>query len=504
MECPQTQTGLLKVFLFITATSVWSSGFQQTRFPRLKELDLRSCAIRILNEDLFLGMPELECLYLGENNIFYIDADAFKGLDKLIHLDLSRNAAYDDRGIMKQIVFENFYVFQHLKNLSSLDLSYTKITQRNLGILKGLGKKMQRLSLCEAGLGSLPANAFNHTSLRILDLSYNDEIISSKDSLDGLQDILQFLYAKDVGLTSMDIFKGFRKLEVLRLSYNEITDLQHFVARSLVNLQILDLSKNRFTTWFEPKFSLLTELKFLSLVKNNINLISEEMIEDLSNVNNLAMNGNFLVCNCPSKDFIELAARNEHNFHNTPITIRNIFSVDPVVSYHRGFEDFNSQIFSRTKVKIYGINGSDEVGNTTVDSKFLLVDYTPISYSCLSVTMSKIVAFTEITGCRSAKNLDYDEVMLGEKKKLLLLLIIPCLMLPVMIGFIFRRNFRYCYITMRNSLMLSMINDTDSVSGKFMLYYIELYNTKWCCSVFSPVYVQLSLIKSLENTSFVI
>ncbi|KAJ0182967.1 hypothetical protein K1T71_000943 [Dendrolimus kikuchii] len=461
------------------STSVWSAGFQQIKFPRLKELDLRACGIRILSESLFIGMPELESLYLGENNIYFIDADAFKGLDKLIHLDLSHNVAYDDRGIVKQIVIESFRVFEHLKNLSSLDFSYTKITQRNLGVLNGLGKPMQRLSLCEAGLRNLRFNAFNETSLRILDLSYNDDgVLSFKDSLDGLQATLQFLYAKDVGLNSIDIFKGFNKLEVLSLSGNEINAIPNDVAKTLTNLQILDLSKNRFTTWFEPKFSLIPELKFLSLTNNNINLISEEMLEDLSNISFLAISRNFLVCNCHSRDLIELAATNENNFYNTPIKALNSFIIDPIISYHRGFKDFNKQIFGRMKVEIHSVENSEDIDNITIDSKFLLVDYTPLLYTCLSVPLSKVVPFTEITGCRTTKNLDYDEVMQGGAKKILILLVIPCIMVPVMIGFIFRKTFRYCFITMRNSAMLSLIKDKENIDGTIpegTIFYYDVF-----------------------------
>ncbi|KAH9642655.1 hypothetical protein HF086_011012 [Spodoptera exigua] len=62
------------------AENVWSSGFAAVNFTRLKELDLRACSIQVLGQNLFTGMTELRALYIGENEIFFIDSTAFTGL----------------------------------------------------------------------------------------------------------------------------------------------------------------------------------------------------------------------------------------------------------------------------------------------------------------------------------------------------------------------------------------------------------------------------------------
>ncbi|KAF9413431.1 hypothetical protein HW555_008323 [Spodoptera exigua] len=179
------------------AENVWSSGFAAVNFTRLKELDLRACSIQVLGQNLFTGMTELRALYIGENEIFFIDSTAFTGLTKLVHLDFSRNQAFDENGNPKNLATESYYAFQHL-NLVSLDLSYTKLTQRNLGMLKSLGKTLRSLSLCETGLNGLHDDIFISTSLQILDVSRNNGILQGTKPLKGIEDSLIVLYAQEV------------------------------------------------------------------------------------------------------------------------------------------------------------------------------------------------------------------------------------------------------------------------------------------------------------------
>lgn len=446
--------------LFTAAVNVWSSGFSTVTFPNLKELDLRACSIQVLGPNLFQGMRKLSALYIGENEIHFIDATAFQGLENLVRLDFSRNQAFDENGNPKNLATDNYYTFQHLKSLVSLDMSYTKLTQRNLGMIKSLGKSLRSLSLCETGLKNLTEDIFSSTSIQVLDVSSNNGILNLNRALRGLEKSLVVLYAQEVGLQTLDIFQNFTNLMILQLANNEITSLRDVTVNSLKRLRILDLNNNRINSWFVPTYSLMTELQFLSLSNNNINIISEEMIEDLMNVEYLALAGNFLVCNCHAKDFYKMAAKNEMIFNDS------LISLPGGQIYHNGYKFYNIFIQNRTKVDLQDCDEQcfEDIGSS---GKFRFVDYEADYYVCLKIPESKTVFITDVSSCgRAAREVNYEQQLKGGMNKLLALLVIPCTLLPVAMVYVFRRHIRYFLITMRNSAMLSLINKKDAVDGK--------------------------------------
>ncbi|CAH2056124.1 unnamed protein product, partial [Iphiclides podalirius] len=118
-----------------SAKIIWSSGLQGMMFPRLRELDLRLCGIQELEDNVFSGMPNLEKLFLGENNIFLISDMTFSGLNNLVHLDISRNYEYDKNGTYRGLYFYNWRVFQKMPALR-----YFYITMRNSMMLSLINK----------------------------------------------------------------------------------------------------------------------------------------------------------------------------------------------------------------------------------------------------------------------------------------------------------------------------------------------------------------------------
>lgn len=447
------------------AVNVWSSGFSTVTFPNLKELDLRACSIQVLGPNLFRGMKKLSALYIGENEIHFIDATAFYGLENLVHLDFSRNQAIDENGNPKNLATDSYFAFQHLESLVSLDMSYTKMTQRNLGMIKSLGKSLRSLSLCETGLNNLTENIFSSTSIEILDVSKNNGILNLNRALRGIEKSLVILYAQEVGLQTFDVFENFSNLMILQLANNEITSLRDITVKSLKKLKILDLNKNRINSWFVPTYSLMPELQFLSISNNNINIIAEEMIEDLMNVEYLAIAGNFLVCNCHAKDFYKMAAKNEMIFNDSLITLPG------GQLYHNGYRFYNGFILNRTKVDLNDCDDQcfDDIGSS---GKFRFVDYEADHYECLMIPESKTVYIADVNSCgRAARDVNYEQQLNDGKKKLLALLVIPCVLLPAAMVYVFRRHIRYFFITMRNSAMLSLINKKDAVHDNTIFNY---------------------------------
>lgn len=333
-----------------------------------------------------------------------------------------------------------------------------------------LPRTLSRLSLCETGLTNLHDKIFQNTSLRILDLSGNEGILNRNQTLAGIEDTLQILYAINTGLRTMDIFENFDQLEVLDLSVNEIAVLERNVSKSLKNLQILNLERNRFISWFTPTFSHLHSLKLLSLKDNNINIISSEMIQDISEVQYISMSGNFIVCNCHSRDFINYALRNEGVKNPGIITENNhsnikVYPNIPAVRYHRAFEDNNWKIVNRIQIEM-NCTDCDELSDE-LDVNFLLLDYHPGTYTCLYVPESKSIEFFEVGGCSKQARIDYESVIQESRKKLYFLLTIPVFLSLLMFIYVFRRHLRYFIITVKNSALLSLVHKGEFVDGKF-------------------------------------
>lgn len=76
------------------------------------------------------------------------------------------------------------------------------------------------------------------------------------------------------------------------------------------DLEILDLSINHISNWYEKVFERNVQLKILNLRNNNINLMTPEMMVDFNKLKFLAIGGNSFVCDCSLREFIERAAFN--------------------------------------------------------------------------------------------------------------------------------------------------------------------------------------------------
>ncbi|XP_038219817.1 toll-like receptor 1 [Zerene cesonia] len=452
--------------------STWSAGLHSAYFPKLKELDLRACNIEVLDAFIFQGMPYLTALYLGENSISFVDAHAFVGLNSLRHLDISRNREDDPKRIL---FFESADTLQRL-NLQSLDLSFTAVDTRALG---NFGTKLERLSVCYTGLFPLKPNIFANTSMKYLDLSGNAEILHEEGVLRGLENSLRVLYVNSIALKSLDFIKGFTKLEVLKASQNKITAISLDVMRTLRSLQILDLDGNRISAWFSKIISTMPKMKLLILVNNNINLITDSVIADIANLKYVALSKNLMVCYCYVRDMYEIAFQNEFRLKDTNITSSSI--EDNALMFHTGFSDYNEIITKRRNVteSCFQIHNSTDVSNcfvgdfsTNLTGNFLYLDYDEGNYNCFSMAHAGSISYGEVLPCGQDLRDMRPELILNESRKSFLLLCIPLVLLPIL-AFIyaFRRNFRYFLITMRNSAMLSLINEKNVVDETKIFNY---------------------------------
>ncbi|XP_072948450.1 toll-like receptor 6 [Epargyreus clarus] len=442
----------------------WSNGFNDVSFPNLRELDLRACGITVLASRSFAKMNKLRSLYLGENSISVIDANAFTGLKNLLHLDLSRNFAYDENNVLKPLVLETMDVFKDMENLLSLDFSHTLLSQRNSLALRSLSPKVQRLSLCYSGLTRLREDFFINTSLKYLDVSGNLDILSHPLTLRGLEDTLEVLYGEDIALKVMEPFQHLRKLEILKVPINEITAIPRHITETLENLQVLDLDKNRLITWFDRNTSLMTKLKLLSVRDNSINMITEEMGRDLSRIAYVGLSRNFIVCNCHVRDIYELGWRNERLDDQVIAPIRND-SIQKGLNFHTGFQQYNELIKNRSDLR--RVCDNKYVCDVNLELVFKgnmrFFDYNPADYQCLLANEGRSTGFERIAACSQMPRDSAMENMVPETWNKMFLIIIPAILLPASVClFVMRRSIAYFLITMRNSATLSLISKSET------------------------------------------
>ncbi|XP_013176707.1 PREDICTED: toll-like receptor 6 isoform X1 [Papilio xuthus] len=452
-------------------TEVWSSGFHGVNLQNLRELDLRMCGIRELEDSPFKNMPNLEKLYLGENNIYQINEKSFNGVSNLIHLDISRNYEYNTNEVYRGLYFGDLKVFSNLIRLQTLDLSYTKMRQENLLAMKKL-RSLLSLSICQTELINMEASWLAGTSLRYLDVSRNQNIFKDKKALRGVRSTLQVVYADNIALSTLDVFDNLSSLEILLVANNEIATIKKKIAKSLTNLQVLIVDMNRLTTWFRPTMVLMPKLKFLSMRNNNINLISEEMEMDFENLRYIGISGNFVVCNCNARELFLLALRNEQILPNEFIFPLNNNSDVGGAVYHTGFRDINFLISNRQIIKSVCASGEcKEDLNSKSSGNFHLFDYNDGSYMCLLAVEGRTTPFGAVPSCGARTQLDIDHVI-SDTMNTLYFLVIPLFVLPFFIfGYVFRRNIRYFFITMRNSTMISLINNEDIIDENTIFNY---------------------------------
>lgn len=465
-------------YLFFSELTMWSVGFHGFVFPNLKELDLRSCSIQALGNHSFQRMPALQYLYLGENIIHYIEANTFNSLTALRHLDLSRNHARDADDIPKDIRIDTMDLFKNI-NIESLDLSFTHLGLRNIDMIKSVEHSVVRMSLCYTGLIKIREDHIVFKKLKYLDVSGSIEILYSTNFLRSLRDTLEVLYAEGVGMKNMNNFHGFSKLEVLKLTSNEITEISSAVASSLTNLQILDLDNNKISRWINNIFSTMKNLKLLSLRNNIINIITREMFYDIQNLMYIGLSGNFFACNCFVRQIFEVGLRSEmRQYEHFISSINN--NTDSFTNVHNGFSDFNEIISKRSNITNFCDKESNckTLSASKIAGNFLLLDFNEYldKYQCLSVNNGKTSDVIKLPSCsQNMRDFDKPEKIRGGWNKLLLLILMVLLIPLLYLIYIFRKNFRYFLITMKNSATLSLISKHTAPTGKDN-YIICLYS----------------------------
>lgn len=274
-------------------------GFEH--LPSLKVLDLRRSQIEILTNECFKMLPNLQQLYLAENEICIISQNIFP--PKLIHLDLSYNFHQDNP---EGLLIDN-HAFKELNRLQRLDLSFTKICEtRDFDPLKNL-TNLNGLSLCSTDLSGDMETVFNHsTKLKYLDISGNARVVLNEKIFASFSNSLQVLFARNLSRQDLDWTKPLTNLRILDLYNSNIHEVFSDSFSHMTYLTTLNLEKNAIGNWYSKIFSENQHLETLNLRDNKLTILKEDMMEDFLSVQFLAIGKNGFECTCVLQEFMKL------------------------------------------------------------------------------------------------------------------------------------------------------------------------------------------------------
>lgn len=240
----------------------------------LTALSLSYNNLNNLNDRQFINQEQLQELNLRNNNITYVDKDAFKSVNnlKLLYLsnnkidDLPINLFDDNRSLQTLDLSGNSLTivkngtFNNQNELYKLDLHLNEIVTIETGAFDHL-KSLIFLHLNYNAIDELPSNLFEfNLNLAVLDLSYNRLRYLKYGIFDKLRNLYQ-LNLNDNELKELD-GKMFKNDNLYKL-YLDNNDLYNFDANSLTysakKLRYLTLHNNR---W---------DCDYLEEVLNNLN-----------------------------------------------------------------------------------------------------------------------------------------------------------------------------------------------------------------------------------------
>ncbi len=290
----------------------------------LRELRLLSCRVGRLPADAFPGMHRLERLAVGNRDpsvSLEVDRRAFRGLDRLEHLDLSGSGLWSlPQGALCHLPALRAANLSHNRltdaadiglssssssssddcrrlPLESLDLSGNSVASLR-GDLGLAAPKLRELRLSGNGLSLLGDGALRGLArLEVLDLSDNRVAALPTALFSGSQSLkVAHLQNNSLSLLFPGAFDGLDSLVVLNLSRNAIDG--HLLTgggsfRGLTRLQVLDLSRNWLSGIRPDTFAPLGgNLRILHLEGNGLRDVPAGAFSTLSGLQSLVLSGN--------------------------------------------------------------------------------------------------------------------------------------------------------------------------------------------------------------------
>ena len=230
----------------------------------LKELYLDSNGIDLEGNSRFVHLDHLNILSMKNNVVRRIQLTTFRGLCRLIRLDLSYN----------RIEYVQVSAFQQMAFLKELDMSDNKLSNLGSQVFPRL-RQLAVLNLSSNQLRRFPRRFFSRLPLlESLDVSRNTFEDLSFAHFNGISDHLQYF----------------------NVSYNQINSFESNVFDILLSLHKLDISGNPITCL--PILSSLKDLEELYIIKTNVSHIYPCQLEGLDKLDTLFWSLSPIGCDC--------------------------------------------------------------------------------------------------------------------------------------------------------------------------------------------------------------
>ncbi|XP_040280916.1 toll-like receptor 8 [Bufo bufo] len=269
-----------------------------------------------LNGTEFVYMPNLTYLDLSYNKLDFDSSTAFKELSRLQVLDLSYNAKY----FMVEGVTHNLNFINNIPSLKVLNISWNKISTLTEYHINESGVEELRfsgnlLNIMWAKWNPRYEDIFkNFTSLKILDISFNDlKQISNKILLNLPQSLTKLYLCKNkLELWHWKTLIHLKNLKLLDLSHNRIKVIESNMYKYTSSLQKLSLQNNVISQLSPSLLYKATSLTKLDVSYNHIQTINK-LVFLWGNDNFLKvlwLEGNPFDCTCEIIDFVQWIMKN--------------------------------------------------------------------------------------------------------------------------------------------------------------------------------------------------
>lgn len=271
----------LPIDLFIHYRNVKTLSLYQCDYREIKQTCLENAydllsfesrynKLKALSAFIFQHTSKLQYLFLSNNEIEYINPDAFFGLENLKYLDLSWNR-------LRSIKNDLFYI---LKNLDEINLSFNKIHE---------------LDYYNFNVKKIILNNNRLTSLNIKGSMIEIQACNNKITLLHIEsDIIENLDLNNNSITDLRNISKLTSIKYLDVSYNNIDTNTYYNLNSLSELIELNLVDVQLCCLTDKTFNKLTKLEKLDIRQNDFKIYDLNILRPLNNLKELGISENVL------------------------------------------------------------------------------------------------------------------------------------------------------------------------------------------------------------------
>lgn len=263
---------------------------------------------KVLQFQPFHTLRKLETLELKGNILEDLTDDLFEELGRLRLLDLSLNKISKVRREL----------FGNLSQLRTLKLDYNRIDMLSNDTFDGV-PRLRELNLQGNKIARLPQALFTRL-IELEKLNLRGNLIEDLAAASFPPSLVELNLVKNrLAQLPPASFQGLSHLTCLLLSKNQLSVLQEDLLRNLTALQHLDLSDNLIESLPETTFEGLSELEVLHLENNNISRLHSGLFKDQEYLQQLYLSNNTLE-NIPATLFDSFLDHGLIRLHNNPWT----------------------------------------------------------------------------------------------------------------------------------------------------------------------------------------